>query len=224
LALDCVAISASAWKLLFKHSMKSVEGRRHLRHGASPSAFVSLIAVFFSAVAPRATAAIDFTPTTGERKLEGVIFKQLIFHEEGRQIAYEQPTGWNYSGDARGIRFTPPDFTQAQAEIQQSPLPEPQKFDEPTIKLLQEQVLASIPKDSQHPAILAEEKNSIRINGSESYEVTVGYALYVQEYQLSVIFVNLPKTQLRFRVVARKQDFDKVHRLFRASLFSLQWK
>ena len=185
-----------------------------------------LIAIFFAAVVDfSAIAAIDFTPTTGQRELEGVVFKQLIFHEDGRQIAYEQPTGWTYSGDTTGIRFTPLNFTQALAEIQQTPLPEPETFDEPTTKFLREQVLASLPRDSQHPAIVAEERNTVRINGNDSYEVTVAYALYAQEYQLSVMFVNLPtKTQLRFRVIARKKDFDQVHRLFRGSLYSLQWK
>jgi hypothetical protein len=174
-------------------------------------------------VTSRSAGAIDFTPTTGERTLEGIVFKQLIFHEEGHPISYEQPRGWIYSGDASRIRFTPPDFAQAQAEIQQVPAPKESNLDDVTVKALREEVLASIPKGNENAVVVGEEKNPITVNGHQSYGVTVGYSLFSQEYQLSVLFVNLPNTQLRFRVIARKQDFAVVNRLFRGSLVSLQW-
>lgn len=184
----------------------------------------SLAAVLLAGlVVGPARGAIDFTPTTGERKLEGSVFKQLIFHEEGHAIAYEQPRGWTYSGGGGSIAFAPPGLAQAKAEIQQTPLSGAQKFDAATIKTLQDQVLASLPKEAQQPAIIGEENSPIMINGQPTYEVTIGYTLFGQEYQVSVLFVNLPDTQLRFRVAARKQDFEKVHRLFRGSLCSLQW-
>jgi hypothetical protein len=174
-------------------------------------------------MASRAGAAIDFTPITGERVLEGVVFKQLIFHESGRAITYEQPRGWTYSGDSNRIRFTPPDIRQAQADMAQSPLLEPQTFNDATAKLLQNQVLASIPPGSQNVTVISEEQNPVSINRQQTYAVIIGYSLSGQEYRLSVIFLNLPNTQVQFRVIARKQDFEEVNRLFRASLFSLQW-
>lgn len=39
----------------------------------------------------------------------------------------------------------------------------------------------------------------------------------------SVPFMNLPDTQLTFRFLSRKPDFEKLHRAFRASLCSWQW-
>jgi hypothetical protein len=170
-----------------------------------------------------ADAAIDFTPTTGERVLEGIVFKQLVFHENGRPITYEQPRGWTYSGDAARIRFTPAEFGQAQAEIIQSPLKEPESFNNATLKLLRDRVLGSIPTGGQNPVVIAEEQSPIRINGQQTYAVTVGYNQFGQDYRLGAIFVNLPDTQLQFRVIARKDDFEKVNRTFRGSLISLQW-
>ncbi len=205
--------------------MIPVEVKACLRRGASPSAIVNLIALCFVAVASLpAIAAIDFTPTTGERELEGVVFKQLIFHEEGRRITYEPPRGWTYSGDASRIRFIPPDMAQAQAEIQQTPLSEPQNLDEARIQALRAEVLASVPKGSQQTVVVAEEKNPVSINRSESYGITVAYNLFGQEYRLSALFANLPKTQLQFRVIAEKNAFEKVHRLFRGSIFSMQFE
>lgn len=179
-----------------------------------------ILAVYVSSPA---SAAIDFTPTTGERVLEGIVFKQLVFHENGHTITYEQPRGWQYSGEAARIRFTPLEFGQAQAEIVQAPLAQPQSFDDSTMKNLQTQVLVSVPPGSQNGVIIAEEQNPLTINGKQTYAVTVGYVLSGQDYRLSVIFANLDKTQLQFRIVARKKDFDQVTRLFRGSLFSLQW-
>jgi hypothetical protein len=173
--------------------------------------------------AARAGAAIDFTPTTGERVLEGIVFKQLIFHENGRRITYEQPRGWKYSGEAARIRFTPSEFGQAQAEITQSPLTDPASFNDAAITRLRTGVLASIPPGSQNAVIVVEEQNPISINGQQTYAVTVGYKLSGQDYRLGTIFVNLQDTQLQFRVIAKKDDFEKVNRLFRGSLISLQW-
>jgi hypothetical protein len=170
-----------------------------------------------------AFAGIDFTPTAGERTFEGIKFPELYFREKDRKVSYEQPRGWKYSGDSSRIRFTPPDVAQAFGEISQTPLPAPQNFDEPTMKRLQDQVLASLPPDSRNVAILSTEKNPLVINARETFEVTVAYELYSERYHQSVLFMSLPDTQITFRFVARKPDFEKLHRTFRKSLGSLQW-
>lgn len=170
-----------------------------------------------------ATAGVDFTPGLGERTLEGIKFTELYFHENGRKISYEQPRGWTYTGDASRIRFLPPNVAQAFGEMAQAPLAAPQNFDETSTKTLQEQVVRSVPPDSHDVAIVSAERNPLMINGHETFEVTVGYELYGQQYQRSVLFMNLPDTQLIFSFVARKSDFDRLHQAFRGSLCSLQW-
>jgi hypothetical protein len=167
---------------------------------------------------------IDFTPGIGERVLEGVKFTELYFHENGRQISYEQPRGWSYSGDSSHIRFTPPNVQQAFGEMAQAPLEAPQNFDEPTVKRLQERVLQSVPPDSRDVSVLAADKNPLMVNGHETFEVTVAYQLYGEQYRRSVLFMNLSDTQLTFSFVSRKSDFDRLHQAFRGSLCSLQWR
>jgi len=165
---------------------------------------------------------IDFTPTTGERVLDGIKFQQLIFHENGRKIIYEQPRAWKYAASASQIAFTPPNMAQAEAVIDQSKLEKPENFDEATMKSLQEQVLASIP-NAQDVTLVSAEKNPLLINRHETFEVTVTYQIGGVEFERSVLFLNLPDTQLRFRVTANKKDFEKVHQAFRGSIFSWQW-
>lgn len=168
-------------------------------------------------------AGIDFTPTISERELAGIKFKQLNFKHNGRVVTYEQPKGWKYSGGGNSLKLNPPDVAQADAEIDQVRLEAPQKLDEETVKALQAQVLASVPKDSQNVTLVSEEKNPFRINQHETYAITISYVAFGQEFQRWVLFLNLPDTQVRFRFTARKADFDKGQKAFRASLFSWKW-
>lgn len=167
---------------------------------------------------------VDFTPGLGERTLEGIKFTELYFHENGRKVSYEQPRGWTYSGDSSHIRFVPPNVPQAFGEMAQAALPAPQNFDEATTKSLQERVAHSTPPDSHDVTIVSAEKNPLMINQHETFEVTVAYQLYGEQYEWSVLFMNLPNTQLTFSFMSRKADFDRLHQAFRGSLCSLQWR
>jgi hypothetical protein len=184
---------------------------------------VSPLLLVLITCAASAPGSIDFSPVTGERILDGIKFQQLIFKEKDHRIIYEQPRGWSYSGNGASIVFTPPGTTQAQATIEQSPLRQAQGFDEETMKSLQEQVLTSVSADNQNAKLISVEKNPIMVNRNETFEVIVSYESAGTEYQRSVLFLNLPDTQLRFRVTSRKQDFEKLHKAFRGSICSWQW-
>jgi hypothetical protein len=183
----------------------------------------STIVIALAGIALSARGAIDFTPTVGERILEGIRFPELYFHEDGRKISYEQPRGWSYTGDATYIKFVPPDVRQAFAEISQTPLSKPQNFDEDTMKLLQTKALTLLSRDAGDVVVMSAEKNPLMINAHETFEVIVAFQLYGEQYRQSVLFMNLPDTQLAFRVLSPKADFEKLHRDFRGSLCSLQW-
>jgi hypothetical protein len=174
--------------------------------------------------ATAANGSIDFTPATGERTLDGIKFKQLIFKENGHKITYEQPRDWAYFASGATIKFVPPEIPQAYAEIEQVHLQAPQNFDDATVKALQDQTLQSVSTDSTGVALVSAEKNPVVMNQHETYEVIVTYQLHGQDCELSVLYLNLPDTQLKFRCVARKADFEKVHKAFRGSLFSWQWQ
>src|SRR5919201_481501 len=143
----------------------------------------SAIAAVLGAMIASAKATIDFTPIPGERVLEGIKFPELYFHENGQKISYEQPRGWTYTGDSSRIRFMPPGIAQAFGEMAQAPLAAPQNFDEPTMKLLRERALQSVPSDSHDVTVVAAEKNPLMISGHETYEVTMGYQLYGEQYR-----------------------------------------
>lgn len=180
--------------------------------------------IFSATLVSSALGGIDFTPTPGERSQEGIVFKQLIFHQDGHAITYEQPRGWTVTGDTSGMRLTPPNVSQAQVTVQQSPLSVPQVFDEPTTTQLKQSVLTSAPNGSINVALVAEEQSPVKIHQQPTYAVTISYGYFGQDYESCVLFANLGDTQVRFRTVARKADFEQVHRQFRGSLFSLSWQ
>ena len=169
-------------------------------------------------------AGIDFKGGTDERVLEGIKFEQLVFRDNGRKVTYEQPRGWTYVVDTGRVRFTPPGVSQAQAEIDQVPLAKPIVFDEAAAKKLQEQLLAGLPPGSQNAKVEIEEACPLKKNDYETYGVTISYRLYGQDFLTNVLYLGLPETLVRFRVTARKADFDKIHRAFRGSVFSWQWR
>ena len=180
--------------------------------------------IFLGAFALPARAGIDFTASTGERELEGVHFPELIFHQDGHAITYEKPRDWAFSSDAAGMRLAPPNVSQAQVTVVQIPLTTPQIFDDATTKQLQQTFLTSAPAGAQNVVLVSEEKDPLQIHGQPTYAVTIGYNYFGQDFESCILFANLGDTQVRFRTTARKADFDKVHRAFRGSLFSLSWK
>lgn len=180
-------------------------------------------AVYSSVLLRCAAGPIDFTAASGTRVLENVSFPQLIFHQDGHSITYEQPRNWTFTSSAAQLNLTP-NVSQARATIEQVAVSENQTFDEAAVTALRQVVLGSIPGDAKDVTIVAEEQNPVPINRQPSYSITVNYSYYGQDYAASVLFANLGQTQLRARVVARKADFEAVQRAFRGSLFSLRWQ
>jgi len=184
---------------------------------------VVTIFLALSSFASLSQAGIDFNGGTTERVLDGIKFPQLVFNENGHRITYEQPRGWTVRQETGRIQFTPPGVTQAQAEIDQSPLPAPLTFDDETIKALQAKALASLPPGSQNGKVESEQKTPVMKKDHDTYVVTLSCKLNGQEFMTDVLYFNLADTLVRFRVTARKGDFDKLFPPFRASVISWQW-
>ena len=162
---------------------------------------------------------INLTPTASEYTAEGMKFQQLTFQEEKRRIEYEPPRNWSFDGRANELRLRPPK-NFAEAIISATPVAKPQPLDAAAIKLLEEQFTASLPGGSQFVKIEQEVENSVLLNGNNTFEITVSYQLMGEKFSRSALFVNLPDTQLVFRLTARKDDFASLHRQFQTSILS----
>jgi len=165
---------------------------------------------------------IDLTPSVQEYSANGMKFRQLVFNDEKRRIEYEPPQDWSFDGATNQLHLKPKK-NFAEALISVAPLNKPQPLDENTVKTLEQQFVASLPVGSQFPKIEEEIANPVLLGGNASFEVTVSYQSLGEKFVRSALFVNLPDKQLTFRLSARKDDFQALHREFKVSIFSWHW-
>lgn len=184
----------------------------------------SISVLFAFATALPSYAGIDLTPVQNEYVANGATIRALNFKDDKRRIDYEPPQGWTLDGSANQLRLKPPQKNFAEAVIAATPLVKPQPLDENTIKPLEEQFIAALPVGSQFAKLEEEISNPVLLDGNPSFEITVSYQLNGERFLRSALFVNLPDTQLVFRLAARKDDFAALHREFKASIFSWHWK
>ena len=165
---------------------------------------------------------IDLTPSVQEYSANGMKFRQLVFNDEKRRIEYEPPQDWSFDGGTNQLHLKPKK-NFAEALISVAPLNKPQPLDENARQALREQFIASLPVGSQFAKVEEEVTNSVLLNGNESSEITVSYQSTGEKFLRSALFVNLKDAQLMFRLTARKDDFQALHRDFKSSIFSWHW-
>jgi hypothetical protein len=179
-----------------------------------------LLLVLFAAMSANA---LDLTPVVSEYVAEGITFRQLNFKDGKRHVVYEPPRQWTYRGSLSSLQLTPAKADRADAVIQAVELKTPQKLDSNAIDALREQFLKSLPPGSQGVTLVSEEQNPVSLENGASYAVTASYQAIGEMFLRSAIFVNLPETQLIFRLTARKADFETVQKQFRSSVLSWHW-
>jgi len=183
----------------------------------------TVTALILSNAAATAYGLVDLTPSPGEYKAAGITYQQLVFKDGQQNVSYDLPHGWSYRFDGGRILLTPTDVAFAEASIEAVPLPKPQPFDRATTEKLSQQVLTTLPPNSEAITITKSEQNPVLLNSNLSYEISVSYKTMGSVFQRSVLFVNAPGTQLIFKLSARKSDFDRLYSVFRSSVLTWQW-
>jgi hypothetical protein len=183
----------------------------------------STIAVVGLATITSVNAGIDLTPSVTEYSANGFKFQQLNFRDDKRRIEYEFPRGWSFDSNANQLHLKPPQKNFAEATISILPLNKPTPLDESAIKELGQQSIVALPPGSQFVKIEEEAANTVLLDGNASVEVTVSYQTTGEKFVRSTLLVNLPDKRLIFRLTARKDDFQALHREFKASILSWRW-
>jgi hypothetical protein len=177
----------------------------------------------FLAFSITATAAIDFTPTVSEYTAEGLKFHQLSFKDGTRRIIFEPPQQWTCHGTTSMLRLAPSNTARAEAIVQAVEAKASDKLDDKALAACREQFLAGLPTGSQGGEITKEEFNPVQLERASSYAITGQYKAIGEVFICSVVFVNLPESQLTFRLTARKADFATLDQAFRRSILSWHW-
>jgi hypothetical protein len=167
--------------------------------------------------------AIDLTPSVSEYTAEGITFRQLTFKDGKRQVVYEPPRLWACRGSGSSLQLTPPKVERADAMIQAVEVKAPRNLDDKAIAELKEQFVRTLPPGVQAASIVSEEQNPVSLENGSSYAIAASYQALGETFVRSVVFVNLPETQLTFRLTARKADFETVQKQFRSSILSWHW-
>jgi len=168
-----------------------------------------------------AHADLQLSPRACETWADGAMIKFLAFTDKGgKDVTYDPPTGWEYSGSSTRFTLRPPNTSLAEGTIVKINLSKPAVFDDQTTGKLAAEVLASVPGGSTKVILVSQEKNPVLIGRKETLLITVSYTLYGENYQRSMMFLNRGNEQLRFQFVSRASDFKDLQAAFQRSHFT----
>jgi len=177
-------------------------------------------AVIAALLISSARAELQLTPSVVQYELDGVKLKQLAFSDGAKQVTYQAPRGWEYSGSATQLTLRPPNKPQAEATITRIPLAKPGSFDDESLKKLVTEAVASVPKDSENVTVVSQEKNPLLMNRKETFLITLAYDFYGATYSRSILFLNRGKEQIQFQLTCREADFKELQKAFLGSQYS----
>jgi hypothetical protein len=183
-------------------------------------AVIAALACVFGA----ARAEIDLTPEPSVRELEGCKFPQLEFRDGGNKISYEPPRGWTYiARDKHTLALVPPNKDLVSAKIKFIPTAGTLVLDEVQLKHLKDTAAQLLPPESRIMIEPTISPNPLLLNDHPTCEVDILFVLHSQRLRMSVLFVDLGDSQLRFSLIARPGDFPDLHKAFQESWYSWQW-
>ena len=169
------------------------------------------------------SAEINFTPTIDRYMSEGAEYANASFKDGKKNVSIAVPRTWSCRGDAARLQFIPPNQSFAEGIIQSVPTKTVIRFDEPTVKAIEQQVLAELPPGSQDAKVVAQQENPVLLNQNLSYEFTVTYKTVGQTFLRNVVIVSCPEQALIFKFTAPKAVFDGLNHSFRQSIYSWHW-
>jgi hypothetical protein len=172
--------------------------------------------------AAAAHADLKLIPRVSDYESDGVKIKLLVFTDGDKEVTYQSPRGWDYSGSATQLILHPVNKSQAEGTITRISLTESGNFDDESLKTLVAQATAALPQGSEKITLVSQEKNPLRINRRETFLLVFAYTLFGQPYNRSILFLNREKEQIRFQLVCREADFKELQKAFLGSQYSWQ--
>jgi hypothetical protein len=177
--------------------------------------------LLFGACSARAD--LDLSPTEGVRTLEDAKVRQIVFHDGAREITYQPPRGWTFCGDSNSVVFSIPEHPQAKAFIRSAARLRIPAFDDKAAKLFHDNpALLQLPRGAKDVRITALAINPLVMDSHPTLEVQVSYSFFGQACARSILLVNRNGAELSFTLDCGAPDFQALHQIFRASLYSFE--
>lgn len=169
-----------------------------------------------------ASAQLDLTPGVYVSQLEGTRTEITAFRNGAGQVTWQSPPNWRIIGGGTRISLIPPDAIQAEARVEIFGPQAGDTFDEEFSKTFRGEVASSLAREITALEWADDEASPLLINRHPTYKVTASYTLGAQRFTTAVWVCNFAKQQVRFRLTARAADFEKLHEIFRESLYTWQ--
>ena len=168
---------------------------------------------------------INLTPIYSVRELDGCKFPQVEFRDESKKITYELPKGWTcMSRDKFTLALLPPSKDLVSAKIKFTPAAGPLVLDDVQLKHFKETASQLLPPESIISGEPTITPDPLLLNGHHTCEIDILFGLHSHRLRMSVLFVDLGESQLRFSLIARPADFEELHKAFQESWYSWQWQ
>lgn len=178
------------------------------------------LATLLLLAAVSAASAMDFRPMVMEGRGEGGRYAYLQFRDHEKAVTYMPPRFWKFHGRESALCLTVPETTGVEIDISVLELSEPMPVETAKLSAFEEFARKSLPLDAIKVELVAVEDNPLAIDGRKTVEVTFNYVIFAGPVRVSYLYAAREKELFCFRVVARPEDFDRLHQTFRLSLHS----
>ena len=170
------------------------------------------------ALAPLAAKALDLTPVSSFRELEGFRIPIVLFTDAGKKIAFQPPAKWNVSGGDGVLSLYPAECPDAVMQLRVRPR---KPLNPGATEDLEKWCLTQLPQDATDPTRESEAANVFTLGVLPSREFTFSYAAQGRRFTTSVAFVDWnERERIAVIVTARTPDFRPIHEAAMRSMFS----
>ena len=164
--------------------------------------------------------ALDFRPVVMEGRGEGGKYAYLQFRDAGRAVTYMPPRLWKFHGREGQLCLTVPGITGAEIDIGVQVMREPMLVEAAGLRAYEELARQALPTEAVKVELNAVTFNPLVLDGHQTVEVTFTYVIFGGPLKVSFLYAAREKELLCCRVVARPEDFDRLHQAFALSLHS----
>lgn len=170
------------------------------------------------ALAPFAARALDLTPASAVRDLEGFKIPIVLFSDAGKKIAFQPPAHWTLSGGGAALGIYPADIPDAVFQLRVFPI---KPLGPGVTEDLEKWCRALLPQDAGEPKLESENENVFTLGNLPSREFTYSYAARGRRFTTSVAITDWnARERLAVIVTARAADFPATHQAAMRSMFS----
>lgn len=166
--------------------------------------------------------AVDFTPITKTRKIEGIEETYISFRDGSREITYYPPRDWRLNGSGSKLTLVPNSIRNVDAQIEIKQVATVVPIDAVNVKKYIEVAQKTAPRDARNVQVLGSTLNPVRISDRDTLAIELQYEAFGATYRSHLLYLNRDREQWIFQLSAPASVFEQAFEPFRRSLYALE--